>query len=164
MFYQTNQAPIDFVSQLPLFCEYLVGCYYVGCNIEGMGMDWLELVSNEDLKPKVEVTGLVDRLVIRFGKSVSDRLKWRVASARVQYADAAGRSLIRVLPDAGADWQLTSAGKGGGLVVEAVQLAPDTVFEAVQCVCDICEDGSAVITLPIGYRVAKGEMIKKRRK
>ncbi|MDC7684423.1 hypothetical protein PQU92_14140 [Asticcacaulis sp. BYS171W] len=127
-------------------------------------MDWLDLVSNEDLKPKVEVTGLLDRIVIRFGKPLVDKLGWRVATAKIQFAETTGRARIRIVPDSEADWQLASAGKGGGLILDAVQLAPATAFGAVQCVCEICDDGGAVINLPAGFRLSKGEMIKRRRK
>lgn len=126
-------------------------------------MDWQDLLSNDDLKPKVEVTGAIDRLSIRIGRSLSEELGWTPGTARLQFAEHEGRSFVRIAPDPGADWQLDSAGKGGGLTVHSIQLAPSKAFSAAMCTCDTGSDGAVIVRLPEEYKIAALNMVKRRK-
>ena len=131
--------------------------------VVGWRMEWQDLISNDDLKPKVEVTGAVDRLSIKIGRALSEQLGWTPGPARLQFAEHEGRSYVRLVPDIEADWQLQSAGKGGGLTLEAVQLAPSTEFPTAMCTCDSGSDGSVIVRLPAEYRIGAHEMVKRRK-
>ena len=126
-------------------------------------MEWFELLSNEDLKPKVEVTGSGDRLSIKIGRTIVDQLGWAPGPARLQFAEERGRTFVRIVRDDTADWHIQSAGKGGGLTIDAVQLAPSVAFECTMCVCDVERSGSIIISLPIGYALASQDMLKRRK-
>lgn len=126
-------------------------------------MDWQDVRSNTELKPKVEVTGRADALWVKIPKDIVDTLQWSPGAARVQFADTGGGAHIRLSRDAQADWQLRSAGKGGGLLFSARQLAPQSPFEAEACPCDIDEDRALIVALPSGFALENPAMIKRRK-
>ncbi|ADU15411.1 hypothetical protein [Asticcacaulis excentricus] len=126
-------------------------------------MEWFDLLSNEDLKPKVEVAGNADGLTVRLGKTLCDKMNWKEGAVRVQYAESAGRAFARVLRDPTADWALQSAGKGGGLLLRCRQLAPQAAFTGQMCSIDSESSGALVVSLPHDYALANGSMRKPRR-
>lgn len=126
-------------------------------------MDWQDVRSNTELKPKVEVTGTADALLVKIPKDIVDTLRWSPGTARVQFADTGGGAHIRLSRDEQADWQLRSAGKGGGLLFDARQLTPQSPFEAEACPCDIDESCALVVALPRGFVLENPGMIKRRK-
>ena len=103
-------------------------------------MDWMDLVSNEELDLKVKVVTRKTALQLRLGVGLTERLKWKEKRAKVQISLTPGKKRVRLLP-AASGWPIVEK-KGRGAEISIRQLLPAGAYTRN---CSASIDGDAVI-------------------